>query len=231
MLASLLWLGVWQLQRAEWKRELIADYAERADAPSVSWAEGVCPFLAGVEVGAVQPIDAAEVEARMRGALPVPAFRVFGRSVSGLVGWREFAALDASSCGRDAGWILVQTGFEPEAIGDLGPLPLEPQARYAIALWPARPAMAGVNAPENNEWYWLDGDLMSAASVGQALNRKVVLLPFAGTPSFLTRTPPMRHISYAVTWFGLAICLFIVYVIVHTQTGRLSLGQQNKPNA
>lgn len=230
VLASLLWLGVWQLQRAEWKKGLIAEYAQQAEAPSVSWSEGVCPYLSGAGVGAVQPIEAAEIEARTADALPRAPFRVFGRSVSGVVGWRDFVAVDAGSCGADAGWILTQIGFEPESIGDMGPPPAEPLVRYTVTPWPDRPPMAGANAPENNQWYWLDPDLMAAGSVGERLNRQVILTPFAGTPSFLTRTPPVRHISYAITWFGLAICLLIVYLIVHSQTGRLSLRQRDQPN-
>lgn len=229
-LAGLVWLGFWQLQRAEWKRDLIADYAEQAELPSVSWSEGVCSFLNGARMKSPRSIDPSDVEDHLAAAKPSQPFRVFGRSVDGVVGWRLFVALDASSCGSGAGWILAQTGFEPEMIAGMPPPSPSSEARYRVTPWPDRPPMAGTNAPESNQWYWLDYDRL-AAMIGEPLNREYILAPFAGTPDFLTRTPPVRHISYAVTWFGLAICLLIVYVLVHTQTGRLSLGLQKRPDA
>lgn len=229
-LVGLVWLGFWQLQRADWKRDLIADYARQAELPSVTWSDGICPSLTGAGEEEPRPIDSAAVDAHLATATPKEPFRVFGRSVAGAVGWRLFAALDSTSCGPEAGWILVQTGFEPEMIGGMPPQHASADVRYRISPWPDRPPMAGANAPESNQWYWLDYDRM-AAITGEPLNRGYILTPFAGTPDFLTRTPPVRHISYAVTWFGLAICLLIVYVLVHTQSGRLSLGKRKRPDA
>ncbi len=233
VLAALIWLGIWQLQRADWKRGLIAEFSAQTEAGAADWAEGVCQPLKSQasRVGsatAFRPVDATELERRVFSQQPGSGFSVFGRSMAGVVGWREFRALDVSECGTDSDWILAQTGFVAEEIGDLGLPPVEPVERYVLVRWPDRPPMAGANDAENNEWYWFEGEAMAAAIGPGELNRDFILEPFGGVPSYLTRTPPVRHISYAVTWFGLAICLLIVYVLVHAQTGRLTSRQRDK---
>ena len=229
---ALIWLGYWQLQRADWKRGLIAAHNARSEAVSLSWSAGVCPYLSGLGDQSAAPISsdavAAQVDAASGGA---EAFRVFGRSVAGQVGWRVFLPLDTASCGAETDRVLVQTAFVAEEIGPSG-VAIEPEeVRYVVEPWPARPAMAAANAPESNQWYWLDHDRIAAMDEGD-LNGAIIVTPFAGKPDHLIRTPPVRHISYAVTWFGLALCLVIVYGVAHAKAGRLSFhGQGKSPEA
>ncbi len=229
--AALLWLGYWQLQRAEWKRNLIAEHNARSEADSLSWREGVCPFLSGLGGQPAPPISSDAVAAQVEALSgESEGFRVFGRSVAGQVGWRVFQPVDTASCGAETDRILVQSAFAAEEIGPSG-VAIEPtEVRYVVEPWPARPAMAAANAPESNQWYWLDADRISASVDGE-LNKEIVVVPFAGVPAFLTRTPPVRHISYAVTWFGLAICLIFVYVLLHARAGRFSARHQDEPDA
>lgn len=221
-------LGVWQLQRADWKRDLISQFEHRFESAPVSWREGVCPFLDGEGLTGAPPIEmravGAAVEANAAGDEPL---RLFGRSVSGQVGWRLFKPV-ISDCRPDAEAVLVQVGFEAEEVGPVPPAPEPTELRYYTTNWPERGWMVGGNEPETNEWYWLDPEEVAARASQVELNRAVVVVPVAGMPDFLVRTPPVRHISYAITWFGLAVCLLIVYALAHAKAGRLSLNGQGK---
>ena len=44
--------------------------------------------------------------------------------------------------------------------------------------------------------------------------------PNAGDP-----LPPERHLGYALTWWGLALALVVIYVIYHIRAGRLSFSR------
>lgn len=231
-LVALLVLGWWQLQRADWKSDLIAEFDERAAAEPVTWREGVCPYLSGESVVSSPPMRSDTVEQVLASETETePVLRVFGRSVGGQVGWRLFRPVSLDACGPGSGSVLVQEGFEAEQVGPLPPAVETAEVRFNVAPWPARGWMAGSNDPEANQWYWLDHVRIAAMNAGD-LNGAIIVTPFAGKPDHLVRTPPVRHISYAVTWFGLALCLVIVYGVAHAKAGRLSFhGQGKSPKA
>ena len=45
--------------------------------------------------------------------------------------------------------------------------------------------------------------------------------PFAHGPG-VDPLPPARHMGYAITWYGLAMVLLVIYFAYHISTGRLS---------
>lgn len=216
-LAALVTLGVWQSQRAGWKADEIAAFAERASAQP-------------------QPVDQVCLDGLVPGEIVAPpqatgpAIRVFGHAASGAAGWRRFQA--ATLCNQD---VLVQTGFEPLQIGGPGAaLPASPEVRpdrFIIAPWPERPFMAAPNAPERNEWHWFDGPAIAAAAGLKSLDTRVLVAPLEGTPDYLVRTPPETHIGYAVTWFGMAIAFVVIYGLMHMRAGRLRMGKASDGKA
>lgn len=48
--------------------------------------------------------------------------------------------------------------------------------------------------------------------------------PFAD-PVLADPLPPARHLGYALTWWGMAIALFVMYFVYHASVGRLSFGK------
>jgi len=44
-----------------------------------------------------------------------------------------------------------------------------------------------------------------------------------GAPTPVDPLPPERHFGYALTWWGLAAALFVIYWVFHASRGRLSL--------
>ena len=49
--------------------------------------------------------------------------------------------------------------------------------------------------------------------------------PFAD-PVLADPLPPARHLGYALTWWGMALALLIMYLVYHASTGRLTLGKK-----
>ena len=41
--------------------------------------------------------------------------------------------------------------------------------------------------------------------------------------------PPARHLGYALTWYGLAVVLVVIYFAYHANAGRLSLRPPRPP--
>ncbi len=206
VLGVLIWLGMWQADRAGWKAKLIADFEAAATAEPQPADSVVCGDAS------------AEGRIVLRPQTDGPVLRVFGQSAAGATGWRLFQAADI--CGGDA--ILVQTGFEALTIGDLPP-PREaaPTGRYMVDDLPERGFMAAPNLPERNEWHVFDAPAMAAALGVAAIDQRYILTPFDGLPDYLVRTPPARHVGYSATWFGMAAALVLLYAAFHARAGRL----------
>ena len=92
-LVLLVWLGVWQGQRAGWKAAEVASFSERLVAPAM-------------QIDAVCTAGLAEQQIMMTPSSGGAAIRVFGMRASGKPGWKVFQAADI--CGRP---ILVQKDF------------------------------------------------------------------------------------------------------------------------
>jgi surfeit locus 1 family protein len=210
-LILLLWLGTWQAQRAGWKAAKVASFAERLAAPPAT-VESICASGLADQQILTTPQSSGG------------AIRVFGTRASGKPGWKLFQA--STMCGRP---VLVQTGFEELVIGGPGgvsPAPPPPRPdRYIVAPWPRKPALPGDNAPQRNEWYWMDHPPIAAFLGQPQLDAQFVILPLEGMPEFLVRTPPETHIGYSVTWFGMAIALAVIYGLFHMRAGRLRFGK------
>lgn len=49
--------------------------------------------------------------------------------------------------------------------------------------------------------------------------------PFAD-PVLADPLPPARHLGYALTWWGMALALCVIYLVYHAGVGRLSFGKR-----
>lgn len=209
-LGVLIWLGLWQLERAEWKAgEIAAFQALQEDGP-ISLEDALCNGAPA----AGQPVTSPEADPQAR------ALSVYGRSAAGAPGWRQFRPVEAPGC---AGFrlLLVETGFRP-----LDGLP-EPLKEASVRL--ARPLAAGPFTPAADpaaaQLYAYDAALAERALALEpgALSRDWwIEIDSGALPERLSETPPERHIGYAATWFGLALTLIAVYAGLHVSTGRLA---------
>jgi surfeit locus 1 family protein len=203
--AILVTLGVWQLQRLQWKEALVAEVEAAAKAPPLPLAEALalnspawrramvdCPGLATAPFVELRAIFDA-------GQGPKPGVRLI------------------SPCPRPNGAILVDRGFVDAEISARPPeAPSSEIVRVTGVLVPAE--KPGGFTPATEGRYWFARDLPAMARALGAANPAPFFLS-AETPSGFNAAKPIppkpqlsnRHLGYVLTWFGLAAALACVY--------------------
>lgn len=214
----LIGLGTWQLERKSWKEALIASLTERLAAPP----EALPP------ASAWKDLDPASDEFRhvsfsaefdhAKEALVYAAASAFRPDVSGPGYWVFTPARLASGT-----LLLVNRGFVAE--GRQGPA-TRPEGQIsglvtimgALRWPPMRRWFTPRDDPTHNLWFIPDLDAISAAKglAGQApfYVEQEIPVPPGGLPrpgKLVVRLPD-NHLQYAVTWYGLAIVLAVVFV-------------------
>jgi surfeit locus 1 family protein len=208
-LAVLLGLGAWQLQRVSWKEALIS----RAQAQLRQRAIPLPPT--GFEV-----LDYRRVSAR--GTYLHNAAFAFGLSASG----GEPGARLVTPLRLDGGpTILVDRGWLPQRfLPPNVPAGLEPNGLVTIegvARWrgvPQRTVLTPTDEPSERRWFSWDVAAIEDA-LGLPLEPLQIVLERSGGPSELPKAQPVtvdfanNHLGYALTWYGLAVVLVVVYTL------------------
>lgn len=214
--AVLVTLGLWQLDRREWKNDLLARIEARIHAPPGDVvAEADWPAW-----------DAAEDEYRR-----VRVAGVFAHDKATLV--RGNAPRDRQGNVRagffvltplmrdDGSTLLVNRGFVPEELRDPARRPgSQPGGRVSVTglmrASQARGPFVPEDDPQKGEWFTRD---IAAIAATRGLTR---VAPFivdadASTTAAWPRggltvvSFPNNHLEYALTWFGLAAALVGVF--------------------
>ena len=202
MLAILLGLGVWQLQRRAWKLGLLAEFARSEAEPAVPLGRDPLPFM----------------KVRVEGHLRDDLAATYGVDVR-----------DTPSGSILGAQLLVplERPGEPDIIVDRGWIPAtdhpaSPAGTVAVEGYVRPPDSPGLFSPADDpakrQFYTLDpariGAVLGIARV--APFTLVALGPSKSTPDIpdpahsLPR-PPNDHLGYAITWFGLAATLLAVF--------------------
>ncbi|MEE2525304.1 SURF1 family protein [Hyphobacterium sp. HN65] len=208
-LALLIWLGAWQWGRMGDKAEAIAAWEMRAISAPVSLEEALCGD-AGPVIGrlVLPPREADERSIRYQ-----------GRSLSGEPGWRLVHAVPLPACFGDGmgAPVLVQWGFEPLRGGE---------TVISETLTITTPSAAGAFTPPNEVeariFYRFEPDELGAALGVENIETTFWLIEGSDElPAELAQVPPGQHLGYALTWWGIALGLMGVYLVLHVQQGRL----------
>jgi surfeit locus 1 family protein len=214
-LAVLIGLGVWQLQRLQWKEGLIAEIESRTEAPPVSLAQTVALARTGDDV--------SYLRVRAEGRFDHDKERYFFTSVDGNVGWHVITPLTTPT-GES---VLVDRGFVPDALRDPATRPQGRIEGTVTVIGLARPSeVQGRFVPDNeverNRWFWRDLPAM-ARSIFPAgapnlapffLDAEKSEVPGGWPLGGQTRLDiPNDHLQYAITWFAIAFCLIVIYLI------------------
>lgn len=206
-LAVLVGLGVWQLQRLEWKTALIDTIATRGAAPP-----GALPRALDPERPETWEFTRVALSGRWRHDAEM---RLQAQPRAGRVGVRLVTPLDL----EDGRAVLVDRGWAPDADSaerPPGAVALEGLLRGPPADNPFRPR----NRPDDGAWYWLDPAAMARAA-GLPARAFYVLAVAPEIPAAPGRYPvpggaalELRndHLQYALTWFGLAAALLAVWL-------------------
>lgn len=204
-MAILITLGVWQVQRLQWKEALLAQLAANAAAAPVSLAE------------AAERDDPEFVRVSFTGRFDHDGWKRMIATYDGGQGWTVITPAVTTD-----GWaVMVDRGRIPGQLGEAFDKPAgEVAIEGVIRTYPRGQAMFD---PENdakaNLWYWWDVPAMLAASELPPGVRPfpyvVQLSPAAGFAGFPRPEEPKaklanNHLGYALTWFGLAATLLAV---------------------
>ncbi|WP_149999799.1 SURF1 family protein [Iodidimonas gelatinilytica] len=204
-LVLLVGLGTWQIQRLAWKTDLLADIAQRSAADPV-------------------PLP-AELDDLTR-------WRYRPVTVTGRF---DHAAEMAVHAGR--GYHIITPlirldGGSPVLVvrGEVPPDGRDPDSRpdgqesgvvsvTGIVRLPSRPGLfVPKNDPQANLWYWRDLPAMAAHAGLQRVAPVFVEAtqtakggwPRGGVTNY---TISNNHLSYVITWYGLALALLAIYLV------------------
>lgn len=217
-LLMLVLLGTWQLERKAWKDDLVRRIAQGTRA------EPILLDAAETLVQRGENLEYARVRARGR-LHPDKTRYVFAADQRG-TGWHVYTPLETP-----AGTIvLVNRGWigdsdRQDRIAEAPALAAREVEVVGLLRHPgARSVFAPPSEPERNIWYWRDhaGMVQSAFPGGARRVAPFVLDAEAQPPSGVPgdRQPrggttilalPNRHLEYALTWYGLALALLVVY--------------------
>lgn len=215
LLALLSGLGVWQLERAEVKRSLLDQWQKRRTADPVPLAQaldgGAPRFTPVAAKGRFDGKHQYLLDNRIRNNRPgfhvLTPLKLAGSEAAILV---------------NRGWVAMGEGRS-----DLPELPV-PEGTVRITGSLAPPPQTGIRlgAPDAGQASWprvvqyMVPERMTE-QLGYPVKAQVVRLD-AKAPGGFERDwgapvpfGPERHLGYAVHWFGLAIALLVIYLVVN----------------
>jgi len=188
--AVLLALGVWQVERLNWKRGILSEIASRIDAPVADLPAALDPQADRYRPVAVSGRFTGQ-EVRVLTSLPGigAGYRIIGAFVT-----------------EDGRRIMVDRGGVPQVEGDV-PRPAREAQVTGNLHWP-READGFTPDPELERNIWFARDVPRMAEVLDT--EPVLIVARSETGQGVVPLPvsvegiPNNHLQYAVTWFTLA---------------------------
>jgi surfeit locus 1 family protein len=235
VLAILLALGLWQLDRKAWKESLIAQIDARARGepaeimPEAQWPEW-------------RPADHEFRHVRATGTFlhdkEMPVHGLLSQRGSALQGFYVFTPLRV----RSGAIVLVNRGFVPGDLRDpTRRADSQPVGDVTVTGLVRAPETRGWFMPENqpgrNEWFVRDVAQMAKA---RGLERVAPFWIDADAIPNATSWPrpgqtnlaiPNNHLGYALTWFGIALALVGVFGVWAWGRVRASTSSGLSPDA
>jgi surfeit locus 1 family protein len=210
----LIGLGVWQLQRLEWKETIIDRIEARTEKRPLTLEQALA-LVAERPNPSYFPVH---VEGRFHHNRER---YLYALSLEGEPGWHVITPLEMVR----GNVVLVDRGFVPEALRDPATRP-QGQIQEVVGVTglirtPEKPSLfVPDNNPGKNQWFSRD---LAAMSRSMFPGATVQVAPFfleaeesdvpggwpRGGQTRLTLTN--NHLQYALTWFGLAAALVIIY--------------------
>lgn len=227
-LAVLIALGTWQMARRAEKQEFLALLAEKAKAEPIPIEQALAlpdPRFVRVRIEAPANCDAQGL---------VNGFQVDnGQTVPG-------GDLLTPVRLSDGAWLMAARGFVPEEVmkewgGRIESAPCPTSVSGVAVLTPA--TKGGYFTPKADRaarrWYAYDAaDIALANGLAPVVPWIARLEPepeleegVYPRPQAYAADIPDNHLTYAMTWYGLALTLIGVYVAFHVSAGRLGFSK------
>ena len=208
-------LGAWQLQRLDWKRDLIA----RTEA-AVTAAPVAAP-----SPDMLTDDDAIEYRRVVVSGRYLPADDTLVRAVTGFgAGYWVMTPFQT-----DQGWrLLVNRGFVAvDQVSDYDPAPTgADQSLTGLMRWTQEDgAFLRANDPAGDRWFSRDTQAIAGATGLDPVAPWFLDLdrgPGQGAPigGLTVVSFPNSHLSYALTWFAMAAGLAFLLFFIHRPTDR-----------
>lgn len=206
-------LGTWQVERLAWKQGLIADIAAaNAKAPLTALPK---------DEAALADLQFAKVTLRGRW-MDGPEFHLSPRYFGGKLGYWIIAPFRLS----DGRILMVNRGWVPteKKLPESRP---ETRVRGAATLTglvrvgPERNYFTPDNQPDRNVWF--GRDVAQMAEFGKLENVLPLMVDLVGVqdkaklpvPSDGTIRLKNDHLSYIITWYGIALGILVIFVTYH----------------
>lgn len=216
VLPVLLGLGAWQLDRREWKTDLLGHIAERMAAPAIALP------------ASIDDADAWDYRrVTVTGTFMHDDEMVLtGRTHRGRAGVHLVTPLRRSDPHAAGEIVLVNRGWVPAERRAPASRPDslvagEVQVEGIAKVPPPRGWMQPDNEPHENLWFWTDLPAMAAYARIPDVAPVVIEVGGAAAPGTLpvgggtTIDIPNNHLQYAFTWFSLAAALVAIYILYH----------------
>ncbi len=213
MLVLLIGLGTWQVQRLAWKTALIADREAALSAPAV-------PLLATLDDAKALDFHHVFAEGRF---LHDKELYIGAYSTRDVEGFQVVTPLLLA----DGHVLLVNRGWVPARLKDPATRP-EGQMTGTVRVEgilriPRTPTgfIVPQNRPTENFWFYVDiPGMVALAKLDDVLPFFIEGAPGQNPGGFpgggQTRISlPNDHLQYAITWYGFAVTLLVIYFIYH----------------
>ena len=211
-LIVLVFLGSWQVQRMNWKNDLVASFEEKMAKAPVAFPQKITDM-------------SAFRYTRVTGSgtfLHEKEILLTGRTFEGTAGFHVITPFASNSNQT----VLINRGWIPEKLRDQKKRPETlPSGELIIEGILRGDNRKGYfvpeNEPENEVWLYVNTKEMATyRKLGEVPNYYVdqirepgpYKLPIGATSKIEVRN---EHLQYAVTWFLLAATLFVIYFIYH----------------
>jgi surfeit locus 1 family protein len=223
MFLLLIGLGIWQLERLQWKLGLIAEMNRNMAAAPIN-------LDAAIALGNNAQYRSVALAGRFVNSREV---YVYTTGPNGVPVYHVLAPLELS----DGRTVLIDRGLVPTALRDPASRPgSEPDGIvHVVAIWrmPDKPGPF-TPAPDLKHRVWFARDLSGIARTENLRLAAPVVLEARGSTSGSswprggqTRVDiPNDHLQYALTWFLLVGALVVVYFGYHRAQGRLEFGSR-----
>ena len=212
-IAVLIGLGLWQLQRLEWKQAVIAQIETRSTGEPIALDEAIALSREGN--------DPSYTRVRVEGRFHHDRERYFYAASEGKPGWHVVTPLQT----EDGDIVLIDRGFVPDSLRDPASRPRGQVEEVVTVIGLARASetpnvFTPDNEPKANRWFWRDLTGMTQ-SMFPSGTREIVPFFLEAEKSEVPGGWPLggqtqlnitnNHLQYALTWFALALCLAVIY--------------------
>jgi surfeit locus 1 family protein len=205
MLTVLIALGTWQIYRLHWKQGILAQIATAEGGPPVPLGPNPAPYAKVSATGRFRFDLAAQYGSEVRDTRSGPT-----------IGTYQIVPLERPGVPV----ILVNRGWIPQK----RETPLDDPSGEVTVIGYVRPGdtsgwFSAADDPAGRQFFTLDPHVIATA-IGESDVLPFVLValgPAAANaypmPADHLPRPPNNHLSYVITWYGLALSLIVVFVV------------------